>query len=121
MMILSFLRILTSYLLKIAMQLSSQSWANEIKEPVLKASRAKADWALSLREEERGSKPRSWDCILAPLAERTTGPFGMEVGLQMYGISEDATKVPVAPESRIAVGEGGGGTTTTTNARISIG
>ncbi len=44
-----------------------------------------------------------------PLADRTVGPLGTEVGLQRCGASVVVTKVPVAPESRMAVS--GGATT----------
>ena len=42
-----------------------------------------------------------------PLAERTVGPVARVVGLQRCCASVSVTKVPVAPESRIAVIGGG--------------
>jgi len=46
------------------------------------------------------------------------GPSVITVGWQIWGTSEVATKVPVAPESRIAVGKTVGGTTTGLNERV---
>ena len=55
------------------------------------------------------------DDMGVPLAERTVGPVVKGVGLQRCCASASVTKVPVAPESRIAV-RGGATSGEVTNA-----
>ena len=49
----------TLYLLKIAMQSSSQSLPREIRVPVWRLSRTNADWAWEESLDDRGSVPLS--------------------------------------------------------------
>jgi hypothetical protein len=47
-----------------------------------------------------------------PLADKTVGPSASKVRWRRWAASEAETKVPVAPESRMADRGDGGGTTT---------
>jgi hypothetical protein len=73
--ILLFFRIRTWNLVKIAMQSSSHNWESEIRVPVLRVSRTKADCAVSLRCGESGKIPESVGFMTSPLAEITVGPL----------------------------------------------
>jgi hypothetical protein len=70
--------------------------------PVLRSSRTRAVWALVDSLRDKGSLPWMLEDIGVPLAERTVGPSSSLVGWSRWLESELVTKVPVAPESRIA-------------------
>ena len=93
---------LTSYLVKIAIESSSQSCERETNVQVLRSLRTKADWAWTESCLDKESCPCKLVGIAVPLADRTVGPLGTEVMLDKWQASEAVTKVPVAPESRMA-------------------
>ena len=82
MIMLLFLRIFTSYLEKMAMQLLSQSWESEMSVPVCKSSRTKADCAAAESWADNGNWPRDLAGMMVPLAERTVGPSVTMVGFE---------------------------------------
>jgi hypothetical protein len=80
MMTLSSFMMSTLYLVKRAVQSSSQSCAREMRVPVLRSSSTKAVWAAADRWGESGSWPTMVGSMGVPLAERTVGPVVREEG-----------------------------------------
>ena len=80
--------------------------------PVLRSSKTKAFWAVGLSCGARDSWPVEVVGIGVPLAEIMLKLSVVGTILVSFGISEEVTKVPVAPESSIAKVLMGGGTTT---------
>lgn len=75
--------------------------------PVLRSSSTKASCARVDKKGERGSLPVMVESMAVPLAARTVGP-ACGVRLERCWASVVVTKVPVAPESRMAENGNGG-------------
>ena len=80
-----FLTIWTSYLVKMAMQLSSQSCPMEIREPDWRSSNMCASWAREDNWEASCKVARLVGRMVWPLATDTIGPDDVGMMFRQYG------------------------------------